>query len=69
MYAQEKASLALNIPALVANSLRTGEEKLQSGISECDSHPGFCNAVPSGIREIRRHIRQTSPCLRAFPAM
>ena len=45
------------MPVIVVNSLKTGKEKLQSGISECNSHPGIGNAVPSGLRKILRHIR------------
>jgi hypothetical protein len=47
-----KASLDLKKPVIMANSSKTGEKTLQSGISEYNSHPDICNAVPSGLRKI-----------------
>jgi hypothetical protein len=61
MNAQEKAFLDLKRPVIAANSSKTGEEKLQSEISECNSHSFTCNAVPIGLREIRNHNQGRHP--------
>jgi hypothetical protein len=50
MNVQEKTFLDLKRPVIVANSSWARKEKLQSGISECNSHPGISNAVLSGLR-------------------
>ena len=57
MNAYEKASLDLKRPVIAANSSKTEEEKLPSGIHACNSNPGIGNAVPSGLRKILCRIR------------
>jgi hypothetical protein len=52
MDAPEKASLDLKRPVIVANSSKTGEEILQSGIPECNSKPGIGTTVLSGLRNV-----------------